>query len=391
MIKQISLLSFGGLLVTLLQLVLYPIFATRVGATVLGDYGYILSIIQTASILSLLNTHLLIRVESDWNSINSALNTGVTLVAIISVPIGVLFAGYSFGVRFISVFIFIAIGLKNLYLSLLYNEEKYGTITIINILNKITLLVVLITVVYLFHFELSSLLLSFFAVEVFTILLIIINISKNIQLPRFSFKRIFFTQNKDLIGFKTIQDLINKLGGQLPIIFAKNFIDSNTAGNYFLALRMVQSPLSILSKAIREVVFVEYGKLKGLIESRFSKRFLYIHIVITFVIFTFLGLAYKYGYNLIPVEWIGAFQFLFFITPVIISNSSSSIFRDSLIIQGYGSFILKLDVCFGLIRFLLFIISWRLGFDFSSYLFLLMMCTIFLNIIPVVRYRWLFK
>ena len=124
--------------------------------------------------------------------------------------------------------------------------------------------------------------------EIIAIATILLNISKNSFRPRVSFNAELFKKQRDIVGYKSAQDLINKLGGQLPIIFIRNFVDTATAGNYFIALKMVQSPLSIISKSIRDVVFVEYGKLKSSVGNTFTRNFIMIHLLVFVAIYSVL-------------------------------------------------------------------------------------------------------
>ena len=291
MIKQISVLSLGGFIATLLQILLYPIFASRTGSELLGDYGYIISLVQAGSLAILLNTQLLIRVETDQKAIDKVINLGFTLLLLFSVPIGLCFFNYSIAIKFTGALTFILIGTKHLSLSVLYNEEKYIIISIINILTKIIGLSLLICATYLLKVNLLHLLLIFLISETIILLVIFSSISKKIFIPQVSLNFDTLVQYKDLVAYKSAQDIVNRLGGQLPIIFARNFIDSATAGNYFLALKIVQSPLSILSKSIRDVVFVEYGKLKASFNRKFATHFVLGHLLVFLLIYLLFSLC----------------------------------------------------------------------------------------------------
>ena len=388
MIKQISQLSFGGFIVTLLQLFLYPIFASRTGSEILGDYGYILSLLQTAALVILLNTHLLIRVEKQQIAIDRAINLGVTLLLLFSFPIGLLFFSYSIEIKLISTLIFLCIGIKHLSLSVLYNEERYAVISVINVLGKTIVISFLIGITYLVEIRLIYLLIVSLLSEIIVIVSILSNLRGRSFRPRVSFNAEVFKNRKDIIAYKSVQDVINRMGGQLPIIFARNFVDTSTAGNYFLALKMIQSPLSLLSKSVREVVFVEYGKLKSSVEDEFAKKFVLIHIILFVIICSGLFCLRDLLSAILPEEWQLSFEFLFYILPILLSNSLSSVFRDNLLILRKGKFILKLDVLFGLLRLLVFLVFWKFNADFQAYLLVMVIITVLFNIFPMLKWRY---
>ena len=388
MIKQISLLSFGGFIVTLLQLFLYPIFASRTGSEILGDYGYILSLLQTAALVILLNTQLLIRVEKHQMAIDKAISLGVTLLLLFSLPIGLLFFSYSIEIKFINILIFVCLGIKHLSLSVLYNEERYAVISAINVLGKTIAIFFLIGITYLVEIRLIYLLIVSLLSETIVIVTILSNLRDKSFRPRVSFNVEVFKKHKDIVGYKSAQDFINRMGGQLPIIFARNFVDTATAGNYFLALKMFQSPLSIISKSVREVVFVEYGKLRSSVENKFAQKFVLIHIIIFVILYSGLFLLRDLLSVILSEEWQLAFNFLFYVIPILLSNSLASVFRDNILILMKGKFILKLDALFGLFRFLAFLVCWKLNMDFQSYLLVMVIMTVLFNIFPMLKWKF---
>lgn len=388
MIKQISLLSLGGVVVTLLHLFLYPIFASRTGSEILGDYGYILSLIQTGSLLILLNTQLLIRVEKHQKAIENAINFGFTLLLLFSVPFGFLFFSYSVEIIFVNILIFTCSGIKHLSLAILYNEERYTAISIVNILGKIVTITSLIVITYIVELRLIYLLLVSLLTEIIVTSIILLNIRENEFKPKVSFTSSVFKKEKDIVGYKSAQDIVNRIGGQLPIIFARNFVDSATAGNYFVALRMVQGPLSILSKSVREVVFVEYGKLRSSVEHRFARGFVLIHILLFAFLYAILWITRDLFVGILPEEWRLSLSLLFYIIPILISNSLASVFRDNLLILKNGGFVLKLDTLFGLLRLTIFVICWKLNVVFEFYLLVLVILTIVFNVFPILKWKF---
>ena len=237
---------------------------------------------------------------------------------------------------------FTCFGIKHLSLSVLYNEEKYTIITLVNILGKTLALALLISITYLDNIRLMHLLLVTLLSEIIAIATILLNISKNSFRPRVSFNAELFKKQRDIVGYKSAQDLINKLGGQLPIIFARNFVDTATAGNYFIALKMVQSPLSIISKSIRDVVFVEYGKLKSSVGNTFTRNFIMIHLLVFVAIYSVLWIFSDLLANILSNEWLLSAKLLFYIIPILLSNSLASVFRDNLLILKRGRFVLKI-------------------------------------------------
>lgn len=388
MIKQISLLSLGGVIVTLLHLFLYPIFASRTGSEILGDYGYILSLLQTCSLVILLNTQLLIRVEKHKKAIENAINFGFTLLLLFSVPFGLLFFSYSVEIIFVNILIFTCLGIKHLSLAILYNEERYTAISIVNILGKILTITSLIVITYIVELRLIYLLLVSLLSEILVTSIILLNIRENEFKPKVSINSSVFKKEKDIVVYKSVQDIINRIGGQLPIIFARNFVDSATAGNYFVALRMVQAPLSILSKSVREVVFVEYGKLRSSVEYRFARGFVLIHVMLFILLYAILWITSDLFAGIIPEEWRLSLSLLFYIIPILISNSLASVFRDNLLIMKNGRFVLKLDSLFGLFRLTTFVVCWKLNVVFELYLLVLATLTLAFNIFPILKWKF---
>ncbi|MDA7722510.1 hypothetical protein N8851_05440 [Schleiferiaceae bacterium] len=388
MIKQISILSFGGVIVTLLQIFLYPIFASRTGSEILGDYGYILSLLQTVALVILLNTQLLIRVAKHQMAIAGAINLGVTLLLLFSLPLGLLFFEYPIEIIVLNILIFACLGIKHLSLSVLYNEERYAVISAVNVLGKTIAIFFLIGITFLVEIRLTYLLIVSLLSEIIVIVTILSNMRENSFRPKVSFNVEIFKTHKDIVGYKSAQDFINRMGGQLPIIFARNFVDTATAGNYFLALKMIQSPLSILSKSVREVVFVEYGKIKSSVENKFARKFVLIHIILSVILCATLLILNDLLSDILSEEWILSFRFLFYVIPMLLSNSLASVFRDNLLILKEGKYILKLDAIFGLLRLLAFILCWKLNIDFMSYLMVMVIMTVVFNLFPMLKWKY---
>ena len=180
-----------------------------------------------------------------------------------------------------------------------------------------------------------------------------------------------------------MQDLLNRVSAQLPIIYVKNYIGSIETGQYYFANKMIQAPMAVLTKAIRSVFFV---KLSKDIES--FQPFDFVKITLAYILFAILGLGSLFLLEtrlmtLIDSSWSDSYIFFYYPFPMMVSNSMASIFRDKMLLTGKNLVLLYLDVLLTVIRISLFFLAIKSSMPLLNYIALITLTLIVFNFLTL--------
>ena len=180
-----------------------------------------------------------------------------------------------------------------------------------------------------------------------------------------------------------MQDLLNRVSAQLPIIYVKNYIGSIETGQYYFANKMIQAPMAVLTKAIRSVFFV---KLSKDIES--FQPFDFVKITLAYILFAILGLGSLFLLEtrlmtLIDSSWSDSYIFFYYLFPMMVSNSMASIFRDKMLLTGKNLVLLYLDVLLTVIRISLFFLAIKSSMPLLNYIALITLTLIVFNFLTL--------
>ena len=381
MLKKISIIAIGNGFSLLVHFLLFPVIARIVGPEIFGNYGYIYSIVQTIGFVCLFNVQKLLIASDEKNSSN--IFTGGVLI---SLTISALFliSNYLLGLRLnaiISVPLLFFIMLNELLTSNLFRIEKYSSISLISVFKKTTTTFFLIFVVY-FNKSFIGMLFVNLVTEVlyFFVFILWLKIFPSFDINKLNMKSLY---NKDFILVKSIQDLLNRVSAQFPIIYVKNYVGSIETGQYYFANKMVQAPMSVMTKAIRSVFFV---KLSQDIES--FQNIDFIKITLSYILFATLGLFSLFLFEsqlitLVDSSWSDSFSFFYYLFPMLVSNSMASIFRDKMLLTGDNLTLLYFDILLTLFRISLFIGAIISNMSLLNYIALLSLTLIVFNFLTM--------
>ena len=128
----------------------------------------------------------------------------------------------------------------------------------------------------------------------------------------------------------------------LPFQYGQLLSSPNELGFYFMARRMLQKPISIISGAVRSIIFVEMGEFFGTVQ-RISTTQTYARTHISLCSADLIVIYLIYYFN-IP-EWNNITYYLLIEIPVILSNSFAGVYRDKILIMRENKYLLLYDGC----------------------------------------------
>jgi O-antigen/teichoic acid export membrane protein len=381
MFKNISIIAIGNGFSLLLHFLMFPVIAKLVGPEIFGEYGYIYAIVQTIGFVCLLNLNKLL-IASNEKNVDNIFTGGVLLSLIICMSWLLLIKLFDFNFHaIISVPLLFFIMLNELLLSNLYRLEQFYSISIITISKKTSISILLLSAVFFYK---SFILMLFITLIVeiiyFLVFIFFIKAKPIINLNKLNIKLLY---NKDFVLIKTIQDILNRVSAQLPIIYVKNYIGSFETGQYYFANKMIQSPMGVVTKAIRSVFFIKLSK-----DLNSFKTVILIKIVLIYLLFGVIGFLSLYFFenlfiNLLDKSWSDSYKFFYYLFPMLISNSMASIFRDKMLLSGKNLFLLYLDVILTIIRISVFFLALKTGMLLINYIAIIAITLIFFNILTL--------
>ena len=381
MLNKISIIAFGNGVALLLHFLLFPVIAKTVGPEIFGDYGYIYAIVQTIGFVSLFNLQKLLIASDEENAVN--IFTGGVISSLLISTLFLVF-NYLLDLRLhviISVPLLFFIMVNELLISNLFRVEKYRSISLMTIFKKTTVSILLISAVY-FQQSYTTMLVVTLITEILYFLSFILwlKIFPSFNLNELNIKLLY---NRDFILIKSIQDILNRVSAQLPIIYVKNYVGAVETGQYYFANKMIQSPMAVVTKAIRSVVFV---KLSKDIES--FQPFDFVKITLVYILVAIVGLGSLFLFEarlmtLIDSSWSDSYRFFYYLFPMVVSNSMASIFRDKMLLTGKNLVLLYLDVLLTVIRIYLFYLAIKLSMPLLNYIVVMALTLIVFNFLTL--------
>jgi len=381
LLNKISIIAFGNGVALLLHFLLFPVIAKTVGPEIFGDYGYIYAIVQTIGFVSLFNLQKLLIASDEENAVN--IFTGGVISSLLISTLFLVF-NYLLDLRLhviISVPLLFFIMVNELLISNLFRVEKYRSISLMTIFKKTTVSILLISAVY-FQQSYTTMLVVTLITEILYFLSFILwlKIFPSFNLNELNIKLLY---NRDFILIKSIQDILNRVSAQLPIIYVKNYVGAVETGQYYFANKMIQSPMAVVTKAIRSVVFV---KLSKDIES--FQPFDFVKITLVYILVAIVGLGSLFLFEarlmtLIDSSWSDSYRFFYYLFPMVVSNSMASIFRDKMLLTGKNLVLLYLDVLLTVIRIYLFYLAIKLSMPLLNYIVVMALTLIVFNFLTL--------
>lgn len=311
-VKNIGLLAGATLIVQVISFFLTPIITRLYSPENYGLYG---TLITCSSILV---SFFSLKFEMGIiKSDNIEEERDLTFLSLASVLVFFLFTfliGLSFEFWDFSIFgiegkiligssiIAFFLSISNIFQQVLNNLEKYKVISLKTVLSKLV-----ITSTQILYGLKGNSYISLILGQISGLLIGMIYLLSRIPrtLLRFdlSIKRLKKTviNNKYFPRYLALQGLLNAVSQSVPVIFLNHFYSETIVGNYFLAIAILQLPLSLLGKSIRQVFFKNISvdnkdpqkilkKLKKivLVLSLLSTPFLFIIIFFGIDLFTFI-------------------------------------------------------------------------------------------------------
>lgn len=139
---------------------------------------------------------------------------------------------------------------------------------------------------------------------------------------KFSFSEILKAgkRNKDCPRFVMPAQLLNVLGGALPILIIGYYFGQSNVGLFSMANMVIIVPVSVMSLAIRDV-FRQKASIQYYIDKQCKKLYLknfYILSILSIIIFTFLTIIIKPIFNIfLGNQWIDAATYAHILMPMI--------------------------------------------------------------------------
>lgn len=205
------------------------------------------------------------------------------------------------------------LSISNVFIQVLNNLEKYKVISLRTVINKIIITSTQVlyglkgnSFVYLILGQISGLFIG---------MIYLLNQTPR-ALLRFdvSITRLKQTiiNNKYFPAYLTLQGLLNALSQSVPVIFLNYFYSEAIVGNYFLAIAMLQLPVSLLGKSIRQVFYKNISVDKK-DPKKVLKKLKKIVLTLGFLSIPFLFIIVLFGVDLFTFvfgdDWVIAGEF----------------------------------------------------------------------------------
>lgn len=185
-------------------------------------------------------------------------------------------------------------GIFKVFFYLNLRDERYSLLSKVRFLQSFSSIIIQLT---LYKFGVVGLILGFVGSQAAGLLSLKKNINEGFN-PFPSKLRIFavIKKFKTFPLFSTFSALLSSLGQNLPVIIIGYFYGVSAAGLYFMAFRLVSSPVSIVNNAISNVFLTRGAKLKaGRLKGYAVKAFFVLFIIST----PFFILLYLFAFPVI--------------------------------------------------------------------------------------------
>jgi len=103
---------------------------------------------------------------------------------------------------------------------------------------------------------------------------------------------------KRIPQFSSIGALTNQISNQLPILFISRFYDLMTTGIFSLTIRVLSLPLSLVSKALSEVLLQKVSQMHHISPDKIKKIILKLFLILISTLCPFVFLIWYFGEDL---------------------------------------------------------------------------------------------
>lgn len=290
-LKKISTLMTGTILGQLTSFLLLPILTKLYGPVYFGEFGLFITITSFLSILVTLRLEQIIVLNSR-RSLIEAFTSTIVVIPIMALLLFISLLALDFLFLTTKYFYYIAIVAASFLALNLSCFQYFVAIDKVRVASFVTSSLVILsgmTQLVLSYFDISfnGLIVGYVvAVLAVSILFSSLVVNKYLdRLPSISIIRKYIVTNKHYSLYGLPQGVINSLSQSLPILIISGYFSSMAAGFYFLAIKVVQLPLSLISGNFRALFIRELAILqeKNLGLSKFLQKFLLKLFVIGFL------------------------------------------------------------------------------------------------------------
>lgn len=273
--KQISiflkniLTMFRGTLIAQIIAVIGAIYLAKIyGEEAYGILGFFVSVISITSIISTLQLDKCIVISKNKNESVNWFHFLQILVPLITIVIFIflwifseLFLETKLSLHFIFLSIIgtLLVALNSIHESLFTYKKEFSTISNSKIF--LTIGNVAFQIVLIYKFELVGLVYGFILSQLFLSIFYYFKNSKEISKINFQEIKNGIRQNDKIIKFLLPSNVINSLAINLMPILILTFFSAKEAGVYFFSLKILGTPLFLISASVAPVFFQKSSEL----------------------------------------------------------------------------------------------------------------------------------
>ncbi len=338
--RNVATLFTGSAIAQALPILIFPILTRVYSKEALGFYFVYAAVGMLTQIVASLQYQLAIVLPKEKKDAQKLLSINFILVAFISALIAIaIWLLFDFIAGFIQqkdllIWLY-AVPFSTLFLgwfnalSYFFNREKKYKIISVGKVTKSVVLSVFHIVFGVIGFIKSGLILGLIIGQFASMLILFVFLFKKtdfkINLNLIELKAVFI-KYKDIPLFNTLISFLNTLSNQLPLFLLARFYGVVTAGDYGLANRILNTPLSLISLSVGQVFFQESsdinnkkGDLHNLVKSIYKRLFkigvipiIFVTIFAPFIFQLFFGDEYLSAARMVQIiiPWV----FLGFLT-----------------------------------------------------------------------------
>ncbi len=320
MLKNVLKVLSGGVLAQALNFLSFPIIASWYGPAAFGDYAFFAFFIAFIPMLMTLRMEMAIMQDPD-DSERDALVL-LSLVNSILIFIICLIVSFFFSTELkfeiiIIVFSSLLLSLQNMAVSIANLNERYWVIGIYKTIFPILfLLIVWLTKDASISFPLAT---SHMVATLLVVVFILKASKYSVRVTSFDQVYKVFKKNKNYVKFDLPSGVLNASALLLPAYLIGIFFDEESSGLYFLAFKLILSPLGALTMAVgfvyRREAVKEYKKCNMFFDT--TKQ---IFIFLVFLALIMLVSYYSIGPLIFELffkaEWIAALPIISILMPM---------------------------------------------------------------------------
>lgn len=272
-LKNVSKISSGTAIGQVISMISLPILTRLYGATIIGNWALINSIVVIINSFSDLGLTNSIMTEKEKEKARETYSVIYTIVAIIGLIFYIgIFIYFSLiekesWVKSLIVSLFAMILLITLqYIQLSYTwlnrNKEYGILMKNPIINNITVTISSIILFYL-GFNEYGYYIGFLMGQILTLLHMKRKCPQNrLNLNFKAWKRVV-DRNLNFVKYQTTTNIFMQFKGQLPTLLIKIFFGAEVLGYYSVAIRLINMPINFLANAMGRVFFQRASELNN--------------------------------------------------------------------------------------------------------------------------------